>query len=311
MPAESPTEASLADRYYAMAEAMNTRGAMELAVPFYRQAVALLLAERQSLHQRLGSTAADGEAATLPLEELHGLLEATQAWDQHDPGSGAAAAMGATEEGLESRLAELAEDLNSNTAEQVLASLNSLGALPVEGLALRGKAQILLGQSAQAVESFEAALELAPEQPELRINTGAARLAAGDVDGAVSLLQEVYNGGLEQLEPSIGSALLRNFASAASQAGFPLEALQLRRQWQQHDPEAMPLERWLAWAQEGLAEPAGSSLQQESLALLEALAQRHPSDRSVLEQLAATYEAQGQFKEASLLYRELLRPATL
>ena len=37
---------TLADRYHDLAEAMNARGSMELAVPFYRQAVALLLAER-------------------------------------------------------------------------------------------------------------------------------------------------------------------------------------------------------------------------------------------------------------------------
>ena len=49
---------SMADRYYAMAESMNTRGAMELAVPFYRQAVALLLAEREGLQQQLGVSAA-------------------------------------------------------------------------------------------------------------------------------------------------------------------------------------------------------------------------------------------------------------
>ena len=45
---------SMADRYYAIAETMNTRGAMELAVPFYRQAVALLLAERDESTRRKG-----------------------------------------------------------------------------------------------------------------------------------------------------------------------------------------------------------------------------------------------------------------
>lgn len=306
MPSDSPADASLADRYYAMAEAMNTRGAMELAVPFYRQAVALLLAERQNLQLQLGSDASATEASTLPLDDLHGLLEATQAWDQPDLASPTTTATD-----LERRITELAEDLTPQTAEAVLAALEGLGALPAAGLALRGKAQILLGQSAVAVHSFEAALALAPEQADLRINTGAARLTAGDVDGALNLLQQVYNGGLERLEPAIGSALLRNFASAASQAGFALEALQLRRQWHQHEPEALPLERWLSWAEEALAEPAENAIHQEAMALLQELAQRQPTDRRVLERLAASYEAQGQFKEASLLYRELLRPASL
>ncbi len=71
---------SMADRYYAIAETMNTRGAMELAVPFYRQAVALLLCERDNLRQQLP----DGQsnpAKALPIDELHGLLEAAQAWE--------------------------------------------------------------------------------------------------------------------------------------------------------------------------------------------------------------------------------------
>ena len=48
----------MADRYYSMAENMNTRGAMEMAVPFYRQAITLLLAERASLQQKLGGASA-------------------------------------------------------------------------------------------------------------------------------------------------------------------------------------------------------------------------------------------------------------
>ena len=69
----------MADRYYAMAETMNTRGAMEMAVPFYRQAIALLLAEREALQQKLGGADAQPVAEALPLNELQGLLEAAEA----------------------------------------------------------------------------------------------------------------------------------------------------------------------------------------------------------------------------------------
>ena len=45
--AASPaSESGLIERYNAMAEELNGRGAMELAVPFYRQTTARLLAER-------------------------------------------------------------------------------------------------------------------------------------------------------------------------------------------------------------------------------------------------------------------------
>ena len=48
-----------ADRYYAIAEVMNQRGALELAVPFYRQAFALLVAERNVLKKMLGDEPQD------------------------------------------------------------------------------------------------------------------------------------------------------------------------------------------------------------------------------------------------------------
>ncbi len=73
---------SMADRYYAIAETMNTRGAMELAVPFYRQAVALLLCERDTLRQQLPEGQSEPANKALSIDELHGLLEAAQAWER-------------------------------------------------------------------------------------------------------------------------------------------------------------------------------------------------------------------------------------
>ena len=73
-------DGSMADRYYAMAENMNTRGAMEMAVPFYRQAITLLLAERASLQQKLGGASAQPVAQELPMDELHGLARPQGRW---------------------------------------------------------------------------------------------------------------------------------------------------------------------------------------------------------------------------------------
>ena len=44
-----PNELPMADRYYELAESMNARGAIELAVPFYRQALAMVMQERDQL----------------------------------------------------------------------------------------------------------------------------------------------------------------------------------------------------------------------------------------------------------------------
>lgn len=297
----------MADRYYAMAESMNTRGAMELAVPFYRQAVALLLAEREALQQQLGVSAAPAAPGALPLEELHGLLEAAEALGQGHP----AKAEGAN---LEARIAELASELTAESAMQVMAGLKALAEshgqqLPVAGLALLGKAQMLLGQPADGLKSFEAGLSQAPEQPELQINTGAARLANGDVSGALTLLREVWKQGLEALDPTTQVALLRNLAAAEAQAGNVAAALQLRRRWLELDAQAVTLQRWLGWAQAGLnGTEKGAPARAAALELLQALQQRAPEERSVLQALADALEDQGDYREAALLYRQLLRP---
>ena len=301
---------SMADRYYAMAESMNTRGAMELAVPFYRQAVALLLAEREALQQRLGVAAAPAAAGALPLDELHGLLEAAEALGQGQPEKRESPEL----PDLNARIAELASELTAESALQVIAGLKALAdshgrQLPVAGLALLGKAQMLLGQAADGLQSFEAALAQEPDQPDLQINTGAARLANGDVNGALSLLQLVWQQGLEALEPATQKALLRNLAAAEAKAGHVAAALQLRRRWLELDAEAVPLDRWLRWAQAGLSgTEKGAPARVAALELLQALQQLAPAERTVLQVLADALEDQGDYREASLLYRQLLRP---
>ena len=114
---------SMADRYYAMAETMNSRGAMEMAVPFYRQAIALLLADRTSLREKLGGDSAQPVADELPMDELHGLIEAAEALGQSsftpadtamdvDADAATATATGAV---VEEQIDELASELGKET----------------------------------------------------------------------------------------------------------------------------------------------------------------------------------------------------
>ena len=319
----------MADRYYAMAETMNTRGAMEMAVPFYRQAITLLLAERASLQQKLGGASAQPVAQELPLDELHGLLEAAEALGQSastpaptatDVRAQAAPAVATgpgpspTRESIESQIIELATELGKENALQVMAGLKSLadaagGQLPASGLALLGKAQMLLGKLADGLQSFEAALATAPSDAELQINTGAARLANGDAHGALALLRRVWQQGLDALQPSSQQALLRNLSAAEAKAGYLAGALQLRFKWFQRDPQAVPMKRWLSWAQQGLEDTdKGSPVRQAAMALLTAMQQAAPEERSLLQSLADALEDQGDYREAALLYRQLLRP---
>jgi hypothetical protein len=319
--ARPPADDALADRYYAMAEEMNSRGAMELAVPFYRQALALLLAEREQLRARLPE-APEPRPQALPLDQLHGLLEAAQSWDQQQPTT--AGSHGTADRAqppaspdpaeLEASLAELQDDLSAASAHQVLAALEELeadnGALPADGHGLRGKALLLGGQAQQAVRSFEQACQADPGRVDLQINHGGALLAADQAAAAQQALRQVYQQHYQQLEGSTKTALLRNLATAEARCGELATALHLRRQWLVLDPHAEATERWLQWAQQGLADGQGDAAGQASLQLLQCLHQCRPGERPVMQALADALEARGEYRQASLLYRDLLRPQT-
>lgn len=295
----------MADRYNAMAETMNKRGAMELAVPFYRQAIALLMAERETLQRQLGNHQ-PAAAQELALDELHGLLEAAEHVQLEQ-----AAQVGPD---LETRIAELGSELERDTAAQVIAGLRGLAEqaqapLPPAGWLLMGKAHMLLGQQADGLHSFEGALAAAPGSVEAQINTGAARLANGDVQGAVSLLRQTSQVGLDTFKPEHRRALLRNLAAAEAQAGERALALHWRLQWLEDDPQAVPIERWIGWATESLPHTSkGEPEREAALALLNRLHQLAPGHTTVMQVLAEALEDQGDFREASLLYRQLLRP---
>lgn len=299
----SPPEQPLADRYYELAETMNARGAMELAVPFYRQAVALLLEERQQLRQLLPDGVPQPPmtraAPALSDAAVEGLL---------------AESSPSTAETLEARLAELAEELTPTSAQQVLVGVDALlrwsgaSVLPAAGFNLRGKAHVLLGDSAAAVSAFAAARDADPDELSYDLNLAAALVMAGKAAEALALLQPLHEGGLTALPAPLREPLLRNLASAEQQAGRRSAALERRREWLALNPEAVPLQRWLAWAGLGLAADADAASQREALVFLEDLLRHWPDERSIKEVLAQALEARGDYRRAALLYRDLLRP---
>jgi hypothetical protein len=119
----------------------------------------------------------------------------------------------------------------------------------------------------------------------------------------------VYNAGVETLELKILSALFRNLSAAEARANQFDEALKLRLQWFQTAPESVSVDRWLKWTKEGFAKSTkGSPGHNFALELLKALQVKYPQDRSLTQALADAFEAQGDYRGAALLYRELLRP---
>ena len=326
--AEQTSQSSgvMADRYYELAESMNQRGAMELAVPFYRQAVALLLAERESLQQQLqGGAVSPALKGSADQEALHGLLEAADvltdkpvaaepAVQPVEPSaSPASASPSVDQDQLETQIAELSDELSAKTALQVMAGLKALadrtkGQLPASGLALLGKTQMVLGKPADSLKSFEAALAKDRQSLDLQINVGAAHLANGNVDAALELLRRVWTAGLDQLDDKSRSALFRNLSTAEVKAGRLLVALQLRRNWMVKCPNAVPIKRALQWAQQGLQSgESDPTIQKEALQLLKDLKSAHPENKEVTQALADGLEATGDYREAALLYRELLK----
>jgi tetratricopeptide (TPR) repeat protein len=279
--------ATLFERYYAIAEAMNGRGAMEMAVPFYRQAIALLLAE-----------SADKNSEVVPDADISGNIDA-----------------GLDLASFEARLHELEQDLSPENTEVLLAALEDLesqwlGEPQPELLGLRAKTLLLGRQLEKALAVFEQALELAPNEPALQINVGAARLALGDGRGAWQLLNKLYQQGIDQLEPRLQQALLRNLIKAlelATECGSPVP---LWLQLLQRSPDSQPLDLWMDWAQQSMASAATHDpLDLE--AFLRALWQQFPAERKAPQLLAELLEDQGEYQQAALIYRDLLRPQLL
>ncbi len=68
------------------------------------------------------------------------------------------------------------------------------------------------------------------------------------------------------------------------------------------------MDRWLGWAKAGLGKPVNNPERMGAIGLLKELLKHSPDEKKVLEPLAIALEEQGEFREASLLYRKLLRP---
>mgnify|MGYP006277809651 CR=1 FL=1 len=305
---ETPTDAPISAldshlddlvlKYHAMAEELNGRGAMELAVPFYRQAIALLLSEREQLRQRAGIGTGSGGNQELEAVSaaVHGVLDAA-----------AAAGLPAVE--LERQLAALEDSLtphNLAEAAAALADLEERWGQSHPGLcALAARLALLNGDLARALEHYEQALQLAPGDGRLRINAGAARLATDDAAGAAELLRPLVAEAEGLADADQRRALWTNLARAEQELGNPSAAVEALLQLLAVAPEAFEPEPWLAasrgWIASGDAQPA--------LQLLEALRPLLQPPEALLPLLAEALEAVGRYREAALVYRDLLRPA--
>lgn len=310
---EPDDSASLAERYYQLAETMNARGAIEIAVPFYRQALALLFEERSQLHHLLPEH--ERKVFDSPSEDdLVSWLQAADLLRAVQPGDGGIESdIYQDSPDLDSCIAELAEDLTPDTARQVIAGLDEMllrcpdQIMPADGHSLRGKACILLGEVSEALSCFKAAHEMEPAQPKHAINLAGSLLTQSRSNEALPILRNLYASGVNALSLPERHALLRNLATAESQEGRPLAALQLRHQWLLSQPDAMTPEIWLEFCNEALSQPIGHELYRAAVCFLEDLHRLRSDCRVVTERLAQVLESIGDYRQAALLYRNLLR----
>ena len=283
------SEQALIARCHAIAEALNSQGALDLAVPFYRQTIALLLAGYER------TTAPDPEAAA-------SVMEAGRNAPAADPGPAVIAPE------LEQHLNALAEDLapaNAATIRELLLELQAQCVDPPPALiALLAKTHLLSGDLQAALDHYQRALHLSPDDPALIVNTGAASLACGDRAAALALLRPLAARRHSIDSGRVLGALLSNLALAELEAGRVAEAASWRVELAGLSPDGLPLPEWLddarRWAETGH--------RQDARQLLVALRAVYPRHRAVLELLAQTLEELGDFREAALVYRDLLRP---
>lgn len=288
-----PGDETLIARCHAIAEDLNGRGAFDLAVPFYRQTIALLLAERTV-------------RATAAPEAMQTLMQVSQVKDLLT--SQASAPSAALPAELEQHLLALEQDLSAANAATVHALLLELQAKSQEDcvplLALLAKTQLLQGELEAAHALFQQALALAPHDPKLIVNTGASCLANGDRTMALQLLRPLAFRRHTLSDSRVLQSLLSNLALAELEAGQVAEASSLRSELAGLAPDRLPVQEWLddarLWAEAGHRD--------EAKRLLTALRAVHPSHRGVLELLAQLLEELGEFRDAALVYRDLLRP---
>ena len=279
-------------RCHAIAEDLNGRGDFDLAVPFYRQTIALLLAD-----QPVGEVVAD-EAASAVQEVNRDVVQVDTLVSASEPLSNE----------LNAHLLALEEDLSTANALTVQCLLLDLQAQRQKQcaplLALLAKTHLLQGDLQAALLCYQQALKLNPQDSKLIVNTAAACLAIGDFPMALKHLRPLARHRHTLKDPRVVRSLLSNLALAELESGHVAEAALLRAELAGMAPDALPLQDWVddarRWVEQGH--------RMDAKGLLVALRAVHPCHRGVLELLAQLLEELGEYRDAALVYRDLLRP---
>lgn len=294
---------SLIHRYLQMAEDLNQRGAMEMAVPFYRQVISLLMGGEDGIQPAAVVQAERTSTVVSPRVVREAAV--SDALIEPEP-TGEEAAITEFKRQLDAIVEQL-QPHNSAEAAEALAELSERWTQPNDALlAAQAKAALLQGKIDVALKHFEQALELNPHSVHHRLNAASAHLASGRHRMCLALLEPLVAQQAALHELGILSSFRNNWILAQLADGNVEAANEALAQWLRDEPASVNLATWIEQAKQLRADQHLRQAQQ----LLSTLAEGANAEqrRMVLPPLAELLDELGEHRDAALLYRELLRP---
>jgi tetratricopeptide (TPR) repeat protein len=336
-PVDPARQAELANRYFNYGEELNQRGAPELAAAFYRQAYTML---RRGLKGELRDELRGGRQAAPGAEQRGGpgaelrdelrrenhasiyshlsaseLAEGSSIPSLNPGNPGSLAAIEAatlekrtiestvTREDLLQQIADMAARLSKSTAPEIGDELRKItrdGFRHPELYRLQGLTALHLQDTNSAMEHFREALAVDPMHYSSLVNLGGLLLPGGQYEEAITLL----NRALQTIDQESPEALpaLANLSLAHQATGRKMDEALLLLRIHRLKAGYIRNERLLtaATTMEQMGEDTSA------IEILTWLSKQEPSN-AILRPLASLLERRGQYKEAAMIYRQLLQ----
>ena len=247
----------------------------------------------------LGSLDRPGSPGSLGNIDSTGILVASEA---ATPENQIIASTTTTEERLQ-QIADMAARLSKNTAPEIgdeLIKITRTGFRHPELHRLQGLTALHLQDNSTAMEHFREALAMDPMHYSSLVNLGGLLLPGGQYEEAITLL----NRALQRVDPESPEALpaLANLSLAHQATGRKMDEALLLLRIHRLKAGYIRNERLLtaATTMEQMGEDTSA------IEILTWLSEQEPSNE-ILRPLASLLERRGQYKEAAMIYRQLLQ----
>ena len=247
----------------------------------------------------LGSLDSPGSPGSLGNIDSTGILVASEA---ATPENQIIASTTTTEDRLQ-QIADMAARLSKNTAPEIgdeLIKITRTGFRHPELHRLQGLTALHLQDNSTAMEHFREALAMDPMHYSSLVNLGGLLLPGGQYEEAITLL----NRALQRVDPESPEALpaLANLSLAHQATGRKMDEALLLLRIHRLKAGYIRNERLLtaATTMEQMGEDTSA------IEILTWLSEQEPSNE-ILRPLASLLERRGQYKEAAMIYRQLLQ----